>query len=68
MIGAGTGIAPFRAFLQERRAIGARGRNWLFFGNQRRAASAAPGIMALGYWSASRPAIGEAPARLGAAE
>jgi sulfite reductase (NADPH) flavoprotein alpha-component len=36
MIGAGTGIAPFRAFLQERRALGARGRNWLFFGNQRR--------------------------------
>jgi len=33
MIGPGTGIAPFRAFLQERRAIGARGRNWLFFGN-----------------------------------
>lgn len=36
MIGPGTGIAPFRAFLQERRAIGARGRNWLFFGDQRR--------------------------------
>jgi sulfite reductase (NADPH) flavoprotein alpha-component len=36
MIGPGTGIAPFRAFLQERRAIGARGRNWLFFGAQRR--------------------------------
>jgi sulfite reductase (NADPH) flavoprotein alpha-component len=33
MIGPGTGIAPFRAFLQERQAIGARGRNWLFFGN-----------------------------------
>lgn len=33
MIGPGTGIAPFRAFLQERRATGARGRNWLFFGN-----------------------------------
>ena len=36
MIGPGTGIAPFRAFLQERRATGARGRNWLFFGNPRR--------------------------------
>jgi sulfite reductase (NADPH) flavoprotein alpha-component len=36
MIGPGTGIAPFRAFLQERQAIGARGRNWLFFGNTRR--------------------------------
>src|SRR4029077_6724579 len=35
MVGPGTGIAPFRAFLQERRAIGARGRNWLFFGAQR---------------------------------
>jgi sulfite reductase (NADPH) flavoprotein alpha-component len=33
MIGPGTGIAPFRAFLQERAAIGAKGRNWLFFGN-----------------------------------
>jgi sulfite reductase (NADPH) flavoprotein alpha-component len=37
MIGPGTGIAPFRAFLQERRATGARGRNWLFFGNPHRA-------------------------------
>jgi len=36
MIGPGTGIAPFRAFLQERRAIGATGRNWLFFGNPHR--------------------------------
>jgi sulfite reductase (NADPH) flavoprotein alpha-component len=37
MIGPGTGIAPFRAFLHERRALGARGRNWLFFGAQRAA-------------------------------
>jgi sulfite reductase alpha subunit-like flavoprotein len=37
MIGPGTGIAPFRAFLQERKATGARGRNWLFFGDQQRA-------------------------------
>ena len=35
MIGPGTGIAPFRAFMQERKVTGARGRNWLFFGDQR---------------------------------
>jgi sulfite reductase (NADPH) flavoprotein alpha-component len=35
MIGPGTGIAPFRAFLQERRVLGAKGKNWLFFGAQR---------------------------------
>ncbi|MFW0797444.1 sulfite reductase subunit alpha [Gordonia sp. CPCC 205515] len=36
MIGPGTGIAPFRAFLHERSARGARGENWLFFGDQHR--------------------------------
>ena len=35
MVGPGTGIAPFRAFLHERRAASARGKNWLFFGDQR---------------------------------
>ncbi len=33
MIGPGTGVAPFRAFIQEREATGARGKSWLFFGN-----------------------------------
>jgi sulfite reductase (NADPH) flavoprotein alpha-component len=36
MVGPGTGIAPFRAFLEERQAIAAKGRNWLFFGDQKR--------------------------------
>jgi len=36
MVGPGTGIAPFRAFLEERDARGAKGRNWLFFGDQKR--------------------------------
>lgn len=34
MIGPGTGVAPFRGFLQDRRATGATGRNWLFFGHR----------------------------------
>jgi len=37
MVGPGTGIAPFRAFLEQRALDGAKGRNWLFFGEQRRA-------------------------------
>ena len=36
MVGPGTGIAPFRAFVQERSATRSPGRNWLFFGDQRR--------------------------------
>ena len=34
MIGPGTGVAPFRSFVQERRAAGAKGKNWLFFGDR----------------------------------
>jgi sulfite reductase (NADPH) flavoprotein alpha-component len=34
MVGPGTGVAPFRAYLQERKATGANGKNWLFFGSQ----------------------------------
>jgi sulfite reductase (NADPH) flavoprotein alpha-component len=34
MVGPGTGVAPFRAFVQERRATGASGKNWLFFGDR----------------------------------
>lgn len=36
MVGPGTGIAPFRAFLEERQTTGASGKNWLFFGNPHR--------------------------------
>jgi len=36
MIGPGTGLAPFRGFLEERDAVGATGTNWLFFGDQAR--------------------------------
>ena len=36
MIGPGTGVAPFRAFLQDRRLRGGNGKNWLFFGDQTR--------------------------------
>ena len=36
MVGPGTGVAPFRAFLHERRAAAAPGKNWLFFGDQKR--------------------------------
>ena len=36
MVGPGTGVAPFRAFLQDREASGAKGRNWLFFGDQKK--------------------------------
>ena len=39
MIGVGTGLAPYRAYLQEREAVGATGKNWLFFGEQRRSAN-----------------------------
>ena len=38
MVGPATGIAPFSAFLEERQATGAKGKNWLFFGDQKRAA------------------------------
>jgi len=49
MIGPGTGIAPFRAFLQQRAAGGASGRNWLFTGNPVRATDFLYGDELLGY-------------------
>jgi sulfite reductase (NADPH) flavoprotein alpha-component len=36
MVGPGTGVAPFRAYVQERKVTGAKGKNWLFFGEQTR--------------------------------
>src|SRR5439155_12830347 len=49
MVGPGTGIAPFRAYLQERQVTGARGKNWLFFGAQHESCDFAYGdeLMAL---------------------
>ena len=35
MVGPGTGVAPFRAFVEHRAALGSTGKNWLFFGDQR---------------------------------
>src|ERR1043166_5013373 len=43
MVGPGTGVAPFRAYLQERKATGANGKNWLFFGAQHEACDFAYG-------------------------
>jgi sulfite reductase (NADPH) flavoprotein alpha-component len=56
MIGPGTGIAPFRAFLQERHSIGASGRHWLLAGNRRRSEDFLYGIAGLpAQWSAHPP-------------
>jgi sulfite reductase (NADPH) flavoprotein alpha-component len=43
MVGPGTGVAPFRAYLQERNATGAKGKNWLFFGSQHQSSDFAYG-------------------------
>lgn len=49
MVGPGTGLAPFRAFLEQRIFEGATGRNWLFFGEQRRASDFLYGEELLNY-------------------
>jgi sulfite reductase (NADPH) flavoprotein alpha-component len=49
MIGPGTGLAPFRAFIEERRVLGATGPNWLFFGEQHRASEFFYGDELTGY-------------------
>lgn len=54
MVGPGTGIAPFRAFLQHRAATGATGRNWLFFGDQRSATDFLFGPEILGWQRAGQ--------------
>jgi len=49
MIGPGTGVAPFRAYLQERKVTGAKGKNWLFFGAQHESCDFAYGDEFEGY-------------------
>jgi sulfite reductase (NADPH) flavoprotein alpha-component len=49
MVGPGVGLAPFRAFLEQRVRDGATGRNWLFFGEQRQATDLLYGAELLGY-------------------
>ena len=52
LVGPGTGVVPFRAFLQQREAAGQTGRNWLFFGNQRRTSTSSIATS----WKISPPA------------
>lgn len=54
MVGPGTGLAPFRAFIEHRIATGASGRNWLFFGEQHRATDFLYGSELLGYQQQGR--------------
>ena len=54
MVGPGAGIAPFRAFLEQRIVEGAGGRNWLFFGEQRRASDFLYGEEMLDYQRAGK--------------